>query len=110
VPILPRWTCAYKRRSIPAAAWPRLSWPDGSWCLLVVEGITEKMVAIAVAAGDVLGHGAEGGKDGAGIGEAVGKLLDVQLLSLVRTCEDGAWRWHTRIGHGRRRCDEGLRP
>src|SRR5262249_43648233 len=86
-------TYACTRHSVPTAAWLRFSCWDGSCCLLfVVEGVAEKVETIAVAAGDGLGHGAERRVDRAGISEPVGQHLNVQLLSLVRSDEDGAWR------------------
>jgi hypothetical protein len=64
----------------------------GASGLLVVKGVAEEVEAIAVAAGDGLGHRAERGEDAAHIGEALGEHLHLHELALVRACEDGA-RW-----------------
>src|SRR5205823_3162567 len=88
----PPSTCGCRWRSGPAPASPvsRFSGPVSSATPLAAEA--EEQVAVAVRAGDRLGHGAERRIDLAVMLEAVGQDLHLQHLALVLAGQDGARR------------------
>src|SRR6516162_1684758 len=77
-------------------------WGGSCGLLVVVEGVAEEVEAIAVAAGDGLGHGAERRVDTASVGEAFRQHLHLHELSFVGTGQDSARQWQAVIN---RRCN-----